>query len=247
MHPTPLSWYPQFVPFVEAEWRAHFADDFAELARTPSEGIAAWCAALRADRALFTSDALLAHASGTDDDATRARYHDAWRRAREGNPGGGPWFMRKALLAEGMRQAPDPAVRAQCATALEKLAGIDTPKAAQVRAAMKPVVQRLFGGPLASSGGGDSSVPFEAGGTAMQLVVDTGGMARGFRYFIRPSQRPGFPMLLGIAYETLLGLPGFPWDMLRTDRLDAQIGLWAERLERLVSVLRATGSGESRT
>ena len=74
-----------------------------------------------------------------------------------------------------------------------------------------------------------------------------GGMARGFRYFIRASRRPGAPASADIAYETLLGLPGFPWDMLRTDQLDAQIGLWAERLERLVSVLRATGSDESRT
>jgi len=55
------------------------------------------------------------------------------------------------------------------------------------------------------------------------------------------------PTPMGILNETLLGLPGVTWGMLRSDERDAQIGLWAERLRRLVSSLRATGFGGPRT
>jgi hypothetical protein len=236
VRPTVLTAFPALGPFVDAEWVAHVGDDFADLARTPSNCIVAYCDVFRADRALFTLDTLRGFAHGTLPDAVDERIGALWRSASERRPAMAI-VHRKAMLKEALRMAPDPALREKAAAALAALDGVDTPKAADLRAAMKPIVERLFGRPLASSGTGDWVVPFEVGLQPMELRVDTGGMSRGFRYFVRQRVPGGLAASAGLSYESALGFADFPFEQLRTDRLDEQLGQWATRLERLVAAL----------
>lgn len=236
MRPTVLAAFPVLAPFVDAEWAAHVADDFADLARTPSNSIVAYCDVFRADRALFTLDTLRGFAHGTLPEALDERIQALWHSASERRPAM-PIVHRKAMLKEALRTATDPALREKVAAALAALDGIDTPKAADLRAAMKPVVVRLFGKPLASSGAGDWVVPFEAGSRPMELHVDTGGMSRGFRYCVRQRGPGGLAASPGVSYESALGFAEFPFEQLRTDQLDEELGRWAARVERLVAAL----------
>lgn len=236
MHASVLGAYPQLAAFVEAEWRAHMADDFAALATTPASGIAAYCQAFRADRALFTMDCLLALAHGTLDAATRARCTAAWQAAKSEHPAM-PFSLHKAMLQEVVRTTGDAAARDGAQALLVQLAGVDTPKAAEIRAAMRPLLKARFGAALASSGGGDWIVPFTLAGQPMALHVDTGGMGGGFRYYVRPRVPGGLVAAMGVSYETALGLPAFAFDLLRSDRCAGQVAAWDARLARLVAAL----------
>jgi len=235
---TALAVYPELAPFVLDEWRAHFADDFAALALTPSLPMAGQCQAFRDDRAAFTLEAVMAHALGTDSAEQRQRFYAHTMAGGALRSSGAPVFLRKAFLAEQVKHGHSEEARAAAAAELASLAGVDTPKAAEVRSALNGVLKRLFGGKLASEGGGDWGLGFEWDGVAIKLGVDTGGMGRGFRYEFRPPRRPGTPAPTWFNYETLLGLPNHGWDGLRTDRLDAQIALWASRLERMLPPMR---------
>ena len=230
---------PKLGAFVADEWAAHVADDFAALAATPSGGIVACCHAFRDDRALFTQEVLVAMAHGTLPEDRRARVTAAWGAAQQAHSVPPPASLHKLMLKEALRTSQDPVLRAQIEDALQRLVGIDSPKAAEIRAAMKPALVRLFGKGLASSGGGDWRVPLEVRGEPWALHVDTGGMGGGFSYYLRPRVAGGTAHHPGLSYEQALGLPAFKFDLLRTDRLETQLALWAARLEKLVRALEA--------
>lgn len=236
MHASALAAFPQLSAFVIGEWQAHQADDFTALAAVPSSGIVAYCHAMRADRALFTGDTLLALARGTLDDATRARCVAGWQAAKTAHPAMSV-SLHKAMLKEGVRTTADPAVRARVEQVLASFATVDTPKAAAIRAAMRPFLARRFGAALKSSGGGDWSLPFDLAGEPMALHVDTGGMGGGFRYYVRKRVPGGLVASPGVSYETALGLPGFAYDLLRSDRCDEQLAQWDARLACLLAAL----------
>ena len=236
MQASALAAFPQLSPFVDAEWRAHLADDFTSLAALPSGGIVAYCHAFRAERALFTLDTLLAFAHGTLDAATRARCVAVWQAARAAHPAT-PFSLHKAMLKEGLRTTADPTLRARGEALLAQLQGVDTPKAAEIRASMKPLLAQRFGVALKSSGGGDWTLPFDLAGEPMALHVDTGGMGGGFRYYVRKRVPGGLVASPGVSYETALGLPTFGFDLLRSDRCGEQIAQWDSRLGRLLAAL----------
>jgi len=231
-----LARFPALDPFVASEWRAHVADDFKALAATPSSGIVAYCHAFRADPAFYTLETLLAFARGTLDDATRARFVEGWQAARNAHP---PIFipLHKAVLKEGLRTATDPAVRAQVEATLARLADVEMPKAAAIRAAMKPILARQLGSALKSHGGGDWIATFALAGKPMALHVDTGGMGGGFRYGVHASEAGRLAPHPGVSYEMALGLPAFKFDLLRSDCFDEQMAQWDTRLARLLAAL----------
>lgn len=234
--PTPLATFPELGAYVESQWRAHVADGFAELARTPSGALQALIESLRAEPGLCTVESLMELARGDENSDVRRRMQQPPGLAFMG--AGGPVFLRKAYLAEAIKRAPDDATREAFAAELASLAGVDTPKAPQVRSALNAVLKDLLGQKLASRGGGEWALDLDFDGTPVKLWVDTGGMARGFRYELWPPRRPGEVMPVRINCETVLGLPGFAWDALRTDRLDEQVAMWSGRLRELLEAMK---------
>jgi hypothetical protein len=214
---------PELRPRVETAWRAHSADDFRRLASVPSTPVVTACTAFLADRATYDLDFLMCLAEGTlPEDAARA----LWKITQEIQRGQiwlNGYSMAKTELRLWLRHARSPEEHAHVESQLKQLAGIDTPKASEIRRALKPLLASEFGTKLASEAGGVWTALLNGTAGPFELELDFGGFERGLRWALRvPARYPhNYPVC--VSYEDALGFRSSGWNLLRTDWLEPQL------------------------
>lgn len=227
---------PALLPAIEAEWRAHFADGLVALRRTPSGGVRKFCDAIRVEPDLMSLEHLVRLASGHATQAERDEVADLLLRQH-----GADTIAVHALrggIAFQLAAGADPATVRRLKATLEELGDVETPKAPALRQALFPLLAARYGAKPAKVLGAEFRMPLgQAGGAALSLWLDFGGMARGIRWAVEVGVPDARGMPPSASYEGLLGIAVNGWDILRTDLVEPDIALLVARVERTVAML----------
>ncbi len=235
MPPPTLPAVPELRGFVLAEWKAHFGDELTELKATPSSGVRATCMVIAADPSLHPQ--ALADEASVEGALPPGSVGMRALALKESDPSLRQVTLVKAGLRLQRRQAESDVERERYEDMLSMMADVETPSPAELRRRVGPAVKARFGQPLKNLGGGEWAVEVPVGRTTASLCFDFGRVGRGMRYEVRMPPRPGVASPVWLSYESLIGIRFGDWDMLRSDRVDAQVDLLLPRIARVLDAL----------
>lgn len=230
---------PELLPYIEAEWQSHIADDFSRLSEVPSGAVAATSDVFNRNRSKYDLTFLMRYAKSelsTDErTALWSEYLEVMSKEKyrykpiaEWKPG----FKYRLDNGEWL-----PEEKKQLEEIWVQLSQVDTPKAADIRKALKPILSREFGTNLTSQEGGIWSAPMSINGLPLSLVFDFGGFSKGFMYELWLPLKLERSMRARISYESALGFNDPAWDLVRTDLLNEQLELLTFLLKRIMGWL----------
>lgn len=233
---------PALAAPIEAEWRAHFADKFVRLRRTPSRGVRCVCDVLLDEDQPWGLDFVLRLSRAeTTAEERQAFFRAADKVYRSGVRDVMPVNDLRFFLRRQFEDTDDVALRTQIAEEFAALGDVTLPKAAATRRVLFPLLKSRFGTSISSGGNGEYAMDLPGGAIPLRLWLDFGGFTRGLRWEVSVAQRylPRNLHSVGSSYEQLLGIVVGDWDLLRTDRIEEDATLLMERIDAASRVLCA--------
>ena len=230
---------PELLPHIEGEWQGHIADDFLRLSEVPSGTVAAMAEVFRSNRNKYDVTFLMRYAKSeliaeerntlwSEYLAVMSEGRYRYKPIAEWKPGFKYKMDNQQWLPEEVKQLED---------VWRQLSQVDTPKAADIRRALKPILSREFGTKLTSQKGGIWAAPMSIDGLPLSLIFDFGGFSKGFRYELWLPLKLERSLRAQLSYESALGFNTPPWDLLRTDLLSEQLELAVFLLKKVMGWL----------
>lgn len=225
---------------VETEWHAHFADNLRGLRQTPSGRVRRACDVLADPATPWKLPFALRLAAGeTSIEERMAFFHATDAMERQLAFDTQPVDVLRAALPILLDRAEDPTVRAQLAAEFEAIGSATRAKAAVIRPVLFPLLKLHFGAAPSSLGGGEYKLAIPADSEPLELWLDFGGRSKAVRWGISPPPASiGRQGPVHWSYEQLLGIATSNWDLMRSDRVEADAVLLAERIIQTAELLR---------
>ncbi len=232
---------PALNALIEAEWCAHFADSLRGLRETPSGRVRRACDVLADPATPWKLPFALRLAAGeTSLEERRAFFHATDAMERQLCFDTQPVDGLRGSLPVLLGRAEDPKVRALLTAEFEAIGSATRAKAAAIRPLLFPLLKQHFGAAPSSLGGGEYRLAIPTEPLPLELWLDFGGRSKAVRWGISPP-----PASIGRrgpvhwSYEQLLGIATSNWDLMRSDRVEAETALLAERIIQTAELLRS--------
>ena len=230
---------PELLPHIEAEWQSHIADDFLRLSEIPSGAVAATAEIFRRNTSKYDVTFLMRYVKSEISVEERAiLWNEYLTVVNEGRYRYKPiaeWKPGFKYKMDNGEWSPEEMKRLK--EFWRQLSQVDTPKATDVRKALKPILSREFGTKLTSQKGGIWVAPMSVNGLPLSLVFDFGGFSKGFRYELWLPLKLEQSLRARLSYESALGFNTSPWDLVRTDHLSEQLELSVFLLKKVLGWL----------
>ncbi len=232
---------PALYARIEAEWRAHFADGLRGLRQTPSGQVRRACDVLADPATPWKLPFALRLAAGeTSLDDRMAFFHATNAMERQLSFDTQPVDVLRMSLPILLDRAEDPKVRALLTAEFEAIGSATRAKAAAIRPLLFPLLKQHFGAAPSSLGGGEYRLAIPADPLPLEFWLDLGGRSKAVRWGISPpAASVGRRSPVPWSYENLLGIAAGNWDLMRSDRVEADTALLAERMFRTADLLRS--------
>jgi len=232
-----LSLMPELTGFVQSEWEFHLRDRLSTLWEPPSGPLRAMCDVFLTDPEKYDLAFLMKYAKRTLSEEERENLWRLYESQKCKHMGYQPLSWYKLALEYRLKTTTSDLDRAETEARLNRYAGVDTPKATEIRKVLNPLLKKELGSQPKSTGGGEWRMPVSIHGVELALFFDFGRFARGFDYgilFPLANTRGVRPVL---SYERLLGFRSTDWDLVRTDVLESQLVSLLWRIKQVFKVL----------
>lgn len=232
-----LNELPFISSWIEDEWKYHLENDFEALEAIPCGAIRGYCAMFSAVEDYRDIEFLMKFSKREISEEENHKLFLSQQEYKRKSIDNEPISHLKAALTNYLKNDPESEASGYIKEFLETVKNLETPKAKDIRAAMKPLLKEKYGVSLKSTGGGLWECILGSDDVPIRLSIDFGGFSQGFRYSLYFPHKDVNKRSIDTSYESLLGFFYNPMDLLRTDILKEQLEYIFKNIDKVVLLI----------